>query len=198
MKSKSKNKGLDGKQLTKKNRPQVRPVESEMKNLSYKIILEKETFKFSCSHFTILAPNKAERLHGHNYYLSCEIGVNSVDKDLGFAFDLNTIKPILKQICDELDERIVIAGDSPYLKIKRSKIEVELRFASRRYVFPRNETVVLEISNVTVEELSRWILEKLMKKIKKQSITPKISWIAIGLEESRGQKVIAKLALSHK
>ena len=66
----------------------------------YTVHLAKELFKFSCSHFTILSPEHAERLHGHNYQVRVDITVAKLDPTLGFAFDFNSVKPLIRKMCD--------------------------------------------------------------------------------------------------
>ncbi len=148
--------------------------------------LAKENFKFSCSHFTILSAKSAERLHGHNYQVSVAIGLSDIDKDLGFAFDFNQVKPLIREICDQLDERILLASNSRYLDIKSSKKEVEVHFEDRRYVFPRNDTVLMPLNNISSEELARWFA----KTLSSQMIDVK-SWkrLRVQIEETKGQSV---------
>ena len=88
--------------------------------MSFRIRLEKESIKFSCSHFTIFGPDKAEALHGHNYYVTAEFGLRELDETLGMAFDFNLLKPLLKQEADRLDEHILVPNRSPFLKIERT------------------------------------------------------------------------------
>src|SRR6185312_1662599 len=129
----------------------------------YTVHLAKEPFKFSCSHFTILASDRAERLHGHNYQVRVDISVDSVDDKLGFAFDFNAVKPMIRQLCAELDERILLPSKSPYLKIKNSATSVEVDFGPKHYAFPADDTRLLPLTNITSEELARHLCERLLK-----------------------------------
>ena len=97
----------------------------------FTIHLAKEPFKFSCSHFTILAADRAERLHGHNYQVRVEIGVGRLDPQLGFAFDFNTVKPMIRKFCDGLDERILLPTKSPFLRLNSGTTTVEVQFAKK-------------------------------------------------------------------
>src|SRR3954453_18994624 len=115
----------------------------------FTIHLAKEPFKFSCSHFTILSSDKAERLHGHNYQLRVDIGVSDVDSKLGFAFDFNEIKPLIRAFCDELDERILIPTKSPFLKLITGAETIDVRFGKKSYTFPLDDTLQLPLTNIT-------------------------------------------------
>lgn len=152
----------------------------------FTIHLAKEPFKFSCSHFTILAPDRAERLHGHNYQLRVDISVDDVDAQLGFAFDFNAAKPLIRGFCDELDERILIPTRSPYLQIREDGASLEVRFADRHYVFPVADCLQLPLTNITSEELARYAWEKLTTALKS---LPRWTALRVHIEETRGQSV---------
>jgi len=152
----------------------------------YEIHLSKETFKFSCSHFTILAADKAERLHGHNYQLRVDIEVPDTDSKLGMAFDFNVVKPSIKDFCDRLDERILLPKNSPYLKLQANGSQIEASFQSKRYSFPAEDTITLPLTNITSEELARHAAHDLKKVLSGLS-----GWRAlrVHIEETRGQSV---------
>ncbi len=152
----------------------------------FTVHLAKEPFKFSCSHFTILSERHAERLHGHNYQMTVDIQLSEIEPKLGMAFDFNAVKPRIKMICDELDERILLPEKSPYLRLKASDGQVDVRFAHKTYSFPEEDCLRLPIVNVTSEELARYICLRMM-----QSLEEIPSWTAITVrvEETRGQSV---------
>ncbi len=156
----------------------------------YTINLAKEPFKFSCSHFTILSPTKAERLHGHNYQVRVSIAVRDTDPELGLAFDFNTVKPLIRAFCDELDERILLPKNSPFLKIQKDGGQIDVRFGKKRYGFPEEDTLTLPLVNITTEELSRFACERLVKDMK---ALPHWTLIKVSVEETRGQSVSYQL-----
>lgn len=152
----------------------------------YVVHLAKEPFKFSCSHFTILSSTHGERLHGHNYQLRVALKLKEVDSKLGLAFDFNAVKPKVRMLCDELDERILLPKESPYLKIQDQKGQIEVQFNQKKYSFPAEDVLLLPIVNVTSEELARYVSERLNKLLHEVP-----SWIAVrvNVEETRGQSV---------
>ena len=152
----------------------------------YTIHLAKEPFKFSCSHFTILSSEHAERLHGHNYQMRVDISLDKVDPKLGMAFDFNAVKPKIRMICDELDERILLPTNSPYLKISEEGAQLRAVFNQKTYVFPAEDCLRLPLTNVTSEELSRYMCERLFAMLKEQSFWTSIQ---VEVEETRGQSV---------
>ncbi len=156
----------------------------------YGIHLAKEPFKFSVSHFTIFSPSHAERLHGHNYQVSVSVSVGQIDDKIGLAFDFNEIKPMIRQICDSMDERILIPEKSPYLKIQKEGTQVRVQFNHKKYEFPIEDTIFLPLVNVTTEELARYVGEHLRSGMAK---IPGWTDIQINIEETRGQSVSYKL-----
>ena len=152
----------------------------------FTIHLAKEPFKFSCSHFTILSKEKAERLHGHNYQLHVDIGVGDVDANLGFAFDFNAVKPLIRGFCDELDERILIPTKSPFLKLHSGAEIIEVQFGSKKYSFPLADTLQLPLTNITTEELARFAWQRLAHDLRDE---PRWTTLLVHVEETRGQGV---------
>lgn len=152
----------------------------------FQVCLAKETFKFSCSHFTILSPTAAERLHGHNYQVRVELIVDELDPQLGFAFDFNTIKPIIRKICDSIDERILLPAKSPFLKLRHEGAQLHVEFGHKTYAFPHDDTFLLPLVNITSEELARHFGDELAKHLSSIS-----GWkhLAVNIEETRGQSV---------
>jgi len=124
------------------------------------LYIDKEAHKFSAAHYTIFTATDRERLHGHNYSVSARIvapmGPN------GFSADYNVYKSRLKTLCDALDEYMLLAENSPYQTLQIAADEVIVTFDKQTLRFPRAETLILPIVNVTVEELAHYLLEQLL------------------------------------
>lgn len=167
--------------------------------MSYRIVLEKEDFKFSGTHFTIFGPGRAERLHGHNYRVRCEFRVSSLDPELEMAFDFNDVKPVLREITRSLDEFVLIPALSPYLKIERGEGNITIAFGPKLYVLPEDDVRLLPVTNLTSEALARHIAGELKLRLKtrlKAQLKTKengtlaaILSVSIGVEETQGQGV---------
>lgn len=152
----------------------------------YTVHLNKEPFKFSCSHFTILTAKHAERLHGHNYQLRVSLSLVKLDAKLGLAFDFNRVKPVIRALCDELDERILLPARSEYLKIRKDGRQIEARFGKKTYSFPEEDTLALPLVNITSEELARFAGERLLSEL---ADVPYWTRLRVNVEETRGQSV---------
>lgn len=124
------------------------------------LYIDKEAHKFSAAHFTIFSATERERLHGHNYSVSARILAPMGDN--GFSADYNVYKKRLKALCDSLDEYMVLAGDSPYQEIAEEGDYFTVTFAQDRMQFLKKDTLVLPITNATVEEFSHYLLQQLV------------------------------------
>jgi 6-pyruvoyltetrahydropterin/6-carboxytetrahydropterin synthase len=123
--------------------------------------IDKESHKFSAAHFTIFSATERERLHGHNYSVSAMITAPMGSN--GFSADYNVYKRRIKALCDQLDEYLILAGDSPHQRIGEEGAFWRVTFNGEDMLFRRDETRVLPIVNATVEELSHYLLRKLLE-----------------------------------
>ena len=125
------------------------------------LYIDKEAHKFSAAHFTIFSATERERLHGHNYSVSARIVAPMGDN--GFSADYNVYKRRLKKLCDALDEYMLLAEHSPYQVIESDGDEIRVTFNGKTLRFPADETIVLPVVNVTVEELAHYLLGQLLE-----------------------------------
>jgi 6-pyruvoyltetrahydropterin/6-carboxytetrahydropterin synthase len=125
------------------------------------LFIDKESHKFSAAHYTIFSATERERLHGHNYSVSARIVAPIGDN--GFSADYNVYKSRLKALCDELDEYMLLAGESPYQSIEEAGACYRVRFAGEEMLFLQSDTQVLPVTNATVEEFSHLLLQRLME-----------------------------------
>ncbi len=124
------------------------------------LYIDKERHKFSAAHYTIFNARERERLHGHNYSVSAKI-VAPLGEN-GFSADYNVYKDRLGQLCEALDEYLLLAADSPFQRIVAEGGEYRVEFAGETMRFLRSDTLLLPLSNVTVEELSYYLLAQML------------------------------------
>lgn len=150
------------------------------------LYIDKESHKFSVAHFTIFSATERERLHGHNYSVSARIvapmGAN------GFSADYNVYKTRLAKLCDGLDEYMILPSESPYLEIERAGDSYRVTHAGQEMSFLQGDTLVLPIRNVTVEELSRYMLDLLVR----ESAGDDLREIELCVASGPGQKGCAR------
>ncbi|NJK76485.1 MAG: hypothetical protein HC942_23950 [Microcoleus sp. SU_5_6] len=74
----------------------------------WSISIHKDYLKFSAAHFLIFPDGSAERLHGHNYRVRVEVEAGL--SPAGLVLDFKMVKPIVRAICDRLDEHWIVPG----------------------------------------------------------------------------------------
>ena len=149
------------------------------------LLLAKENFKFSAGHFLIFNKKSAERLHGHNYQVKVDITIPP-EEDLhsqGYFVDFNVFKKIIKAKLDSWDEIVLLPKKQPDMKFKIEGNSLEVKFRDRRYVFPKNEVLLLPVTNTSVEQLSRILAQEFLEKFKKYNVKT----VQVTVEETRGQ-----------
>ena len=124
------------------------------------IEISKEYLKFSAGHFTIFSEAERESLHGHDFALTCDVTA-PLDHN-GMAFDYRLLKDKLKALCDALDERVLLPGESPHLEVRDQGDEVVAIFRDEKITFLKRDVQVLPIRNATVEEFARLLLHSLL------------------------------------
>ncbi len=124
------------------------------------LYIGKESHKFSAAHYTIFSATERERLHGHNYSVSARFLAAMGDN--GFSADYNVYKGRLAALCEELDEYMLLAADSPHQRIEDEGKFYRVYFNDEEMLFLKGDTLILPIRNATVEEFSRYLLDKLI------------------------------------
>ena len=156
---------------------------NDMQRLST-IELSKEYMKFAAGHFAIFSSNDRENIHGHNYQVCASF--TTIIEDNGLSFHYRFYKDKVRKICDNLDEVTLIAGKSKYLKIEADGDYTNIYFHTEKIIFLNRDIKILPVYNITVEELSNWILSQVL--IDKDELeTNKIQKIEIMVSSAPGQ-----------
>ncbi len=153
--------------------------------MPFQVSLSKERFKFSSTHFTIFNDSEAECLHGHNYLVSVDLDFRSLAEDTGLSAEFGHLKSKIDTLCEELDERVLLPAESPFLEIAETETNFEVIFNEKFYSFPKEDCVLLDIVNVSSECLAKWVhnhLERDFHAIGLEGFT-------VTIEETNGQSV---------
>lgn len=166
-----------------------------MKHKTY-LTIEKENLKFSSSHFLIFDETSAEMLHGHNYQVSLKVYPKEGSElpSTGYFIDFSVIKKLVKALCDEWDEHVLIPQKNSEMKITDHPKHPnhDITFRDRYYSFPKKETVLLPITNTSVELLSNLFGVKLTEKMKEAGIIAAVGRLDVTIEETSGQSSTAE------
>ena len=132
----------------------------------YSIKVYKQYFNFACSHFLIFENDTREPLHGHNYRISVEGSSEALEKDM--VFDFLDIKPVVREICQELDHRLLLPGKHPKLKIELMESNLQVTPPDGDFFsFPKKDVLILPIENTSAERLAIYFARELAHRVKK-------------------------------
>ena len=126
-----------------------------------RIEIAKPAHNFSIAHFTIFSATDRENLHGHNFQVECD--VTAPIGDDGLIFDYAVIKRAIIDLCDELDELVVLPENSPYLSLEEDGEYLVAVFNNERLPFLHRDVRTLPIANTSVEELSHYFLARMLE-----------------------------------
>ena len=153
----------------------------------WSILLQKEAFKFSAAHFLIFPDGSAERLHGHNYRVFLEL--EGALSPQGLVIDFKVVKPVIKELVDELDEHWLVPGEHPVLTAQRlGDGTTEVRYLKRRYMAPDEDVIIMPMNNLSAENLSSWIGRELRRRLEARFPELCIESMKVAVEETSNQR----------
>ena len=153
----------------------------------WSIELEKEYFKFSAAHFLIFPDGSAERLHGHNYRVRVRLGAELSRH--GLVLDFKMVKPVVRSICDRLDEHWLVPGEHEELRVaRRNDGTIEIAYREKRYVVPAEDVLVLPINNTSSENLAAWFGRELLAELQRKFPDVHPTGLEVAVEETAGQR----------
>lgn len=123
--------------------------------------LQKESMKFSAGHTTIFSATDREPLHGHMYtvYLALTTWV----EENGMTFDYRYYKKRMLELCKHLNQTFLMPEFSPFLEFAEDDVYYYFTFNQKKIPFLKEDVTILPVTNITVEELSRWFVAELIK-----------------------------------
>lgn len=123
--------------------------------------LQKESMKFSAGHTTIFSATEREPLHGHMY--SVYLGLTTWVESNGMTFDYRYYRERIHTLCRQLNQTFLMPANSPYLSISEDKEYYYFTFNHKKIPFLKEDVTIMPLTNITVEELSRWLVAELIK-----------------------------------
>jgi 6-pyruvoyltetrahydropterin/6-carboxytetrahydropterin synthase len=151
---------------------------------AFRVRVLKDHLGFCSGHFITYDGHHCERLHGHNYRVAVEVG-GPLDAN-HYVFDFIALKKLTRELCEELDHRMMLPTKSSMIRIDVQGEQVEVRYESRRWSFPLDDCVLLPIENTTAELLARYLVSRLRAGLQeKWGYRPES--LTVEVEESYGQ-----------
>ena len=124
----------------------------ETKAGHYRVSLQKEQLVFSAAHFITFAGDICECLHGHNYGVCAEVA-GPLDENQ-YVVDFIAFRDTLAELTRRLDHHVLLPTQHPLIAVADESGEIVARFREKRWVFPKEDCVLLPIVNSTCITLS--------------------------------------------
>jgi 6-pyruvoyltetrahydropterin/6-carboxytetrahydropterin synthase len=155
----------------------------------YTVRVTKDFLVFSAGHFITFNGDTCERMHGHNYRVAVE--VEDVLDENQYVFDFILLRDLTRGLVDELDHRMLLPAQSSLITLQKDGPNWLVRFRDRHWSFPRDECVVLPVSNTTAERLADVIGDRLRDAIRAKPMHLP-SAMRVEVEECFGQWAISE------
>ena len=157
---------------------------------NYHVRISKDYLVFSAAHFITFNGNICERLHGHNYRVAAEV-FGPLDENQ-YVIDFIALRDALKEIVDGLDHRMLLPTGHSQIQVTCDERSIEAAFEDRRWVFPREDCVLLPVTNTTAELLARHIGHELLDRLQRRcGVRPRR--VRVEVDECFGQLGICEI-----
>lgn len=159
---------------------------------SFHVRLTKDYLVFSAAHFITYNGNICERLHGHNYRVTAEV-FGPLDEN-HYVVDFIALRDALREIVAELDHRVLLPTGHAQIQVTADARSVEAVFEDRRWLFPREDCVLLPVPNTTAEMLAQYIARRLLSALAGMSTTAPDGGrrVRIEVDECEGQSAVCE------
>lgn len=162
---------------------------------AFSIRVYKQYFNFASSHFMLFKDGTREPLHGHNYRV--QIKGNALDLDDDMVFDFLDIKPIVREVCDSLDHKLLIPGNNPHLRIEERERNYILSTRDESFFsIPQTDVLILPIENTSAERMASYLAYQIRDKVL-EKFNFEFKELEVEVEETPGQAAIFVLTKDH-
>jgi 6-pyruvoyltetrahydropterin/6-carboxytetrahydropterin synthase len=155
---------------------------------NYSIKVYKQYFNFASSHFLIFDDGTREPLHGHNYRVMLKGEAGQLHSDM--VFDFLDIKPIVREVCDSLDHKLLLPKENTKMEIYSDDTNCLVKTpCGSHFSFPKSDVLLLPIENTSAERLAIYI-NKQIRDITFERFKFKFASLEVEVEETPGQSAI--------
>jgi 6-pyruvoyltetrahydropterin/6-carboxytetrahydropterin synthase len=152
----------------------------------FSVSVAKDYLVFSSAHFITFAGHRCEALHGHNYRARATVE-GALDQETWFVFDFVVLKRLMKELCDEIDHKVLLPTESAKIQVTEEDGFVDVAVEGKpRYRFPRIDCALLPVPNTTVEMLAELLALRLRVQLDQMGARG-LTAIEIEVEENFGQ-----------
>ena len=162
---------------------------------TFKVAVTKDYLVFPAAHFITFAGHRCEGLHGHNYRVRVTLD-GALDPESWFVFDFVALKHIMRDLCDEIDHKVLLPLQNPKIQIGHEGDAVTVAYEGKpRYVFPEKDCALLPITNTTVEMLAQLLTTRLRAELDTLGARG-LTAIEMEVEENFGQSAFYRVQLT--
>ncbi|RPJ76096.1 MAG: 6-carboxytetrahydropterin synthase [Alphaproteobacteria bacterium] len=155
---------------------------------AYSIRVYKQYFNFASSHFMLFKDGTRESMHGHNYRV--QIKGNALDLNDDMVFDFLDIKPIVREVCDSLDHKLLIPKNNPHLQIEVSDKNYILSTRDESiFSIPQTDVLILPIENTSAERIAAYLAYQIRDKVL-EKFQFEFKELEVEVEETPGQAAV--------
>jgi 6-pyruvoyltetrahydropterin/6-carboxytetrahydropterin synthase len=153
---------------------------------AFKVSVTKDYLVFAAAHFITFAGHRCEPLHGHNYRVAVSLE-GALDEDSWYVVDFSELKRIMRQLCDEIDHKMLLPLRNPKLDVREQDGSVIVAYEGKqKYVFPVEDCALLDIPNTTVEMLAQLLTARVTHALRQLGVRT-LTAIELEVEENFGQ-----------
>jgi 6-pyruvoyltetrahydropterin/6-carboxytetrahydropterin synthase len=160
----------------------------------FRVRVTKDHLVFSAAHFVTFNGNICERLHGHNWRVAVEVA-GPLDEN-HYVFDFIALRDATQRLVNDLEHRVLLPTQHQAIHVIADEQEVTATFAERRWVFPREDCVLLPIANTTAELIARWLAYQLKEVLGQHAGGQHLESLKVEVEENFGQWAICEISLN--
>ena len=160
----------------------------------FRVSVAKDYLVFASAHFITFAGHRCEGLHGHNYRVRVTVE-GALDQDTWFVFDFVVLKRLMKELCDEIDHKVLLPLENPKIQVREEGDAVTVAYeGTLRYRFPRVDCSLLPVPNTTVEMLAELLAGRCLAQLEKMGAKG-LTAIEMEVEENFGQSAVYRQTL---
>ncbi|MFT6633311.1 MAG: 6-pyruvoyltetrahydropterin/6-carboxytetrahydropterin synthase [Bacteriovoracaceae bacterium] len=106
------------------------------------------------------------------------------------VFDFLDIKPIVREVCDSLDHKLLIPKDNDKIEIHNDESNINIKTpCGSKFSFPKSDVLLLPILNTSAERLAIYICNEI-RRITLERFNYRFAALEVEVEETPGQSAI--------
>ncbi|MCE5213451.1 MAG: 6-carboxytetrahydropterin synthase [Methanobacterium sp.] len=127
-------------------------------------------------------------IHGHSYHVDVQVDGDRCG-EFGFVVDFKKVKDLMRDLCSDLDHKVLIPLESDDIKFNDLDDSVDFSIGVKKYTLPREDCCLLSLKSTCAEELAEYFARKLYNSLKEEENESemKIASVQVCVNEGIGQ-----------